>query len=132
VRGDYAANAGDGEPDMRQLFSWPLNFAGPADWDEAMQLTRTRSWPAPPADWTGISWLRTGVHLAAIRDGNSNKILFGEKYISVDAYRRPIVQTSPPPNPSVRAVNGYTIPLHQAQAGEFVFGGSMCPFPAIN
>jgi prepilin-type N-terminal cleavage/methylation domain-containing protein len=86
VRGDYAANAGDGEPDLQQAFTWPIDFAGPADWDEAMQLTRTRSWPPPPADWTGISWLRTGVRLAAIRDGTSNTILFGEKYISVDAY----------------------------------------------
>jgi prepilin-type processing-associated H-X9-DG protein len=86
VRGDYAANVGDGRPDPQQLASWPLDFWGPADWNEAMQLTRTRRWPAPPDDWTGISWLRRGVRLSAIKDGTSNTILYGEKYVAADAY----------------------------------------------
>lgn len=87
ARSDYAVNAGDGEPDPANLESWPVNFWGPADVAEANQLTLTNQWPAPPADWTGISWLRRGVRIAAITDGTSNTFLFGEKYVSRNAYR---------------------------------------------
>lgn len=86
ARGDYAVNIGDGEPDPDELESWPLNFWGPADVAEAEQLTFKKQWPEPPKDWSGVSWLRKGVPLAAISDGTSNTILFGEKYIRLDAY----------------------------------------------
>jgi prepilin-type N-terminal cleavage/methylation domain-containing protein len=87
ARGDYAANIGDGEPDPAELESWPLHFWGPADLAEAHQLTLTNQWPPPPEDWTGVSWLRKGVPLAAISDGASNTFLFGEKYVRRDAYQ---------------------------------------------
>lgn len=86
VRGDYAANAGDGAPDFSQLESWPLNFWGPEDMAEASLLTRTNRWPKPPQDWTGISWLRRGVRQAELTDGSSHVFLFGEKYVMRDAY----------------------------------------------
>jgi len=86
ARCDYAVNAGDGEPDPDALESWPLNFWGPADVAEARQLTRKRKWPQPPDDWSGISWLRKGVTIQHIKDGASNTLLFGEKYVSSDAY----------------------------------------------
>jgi prepilin-type N-terminal cleavage/methylation domain-containing protein len=86
ARCDYAVNIGDGEPDPTELDSWPLNFWGPADVAEAEQLTLKNKWPEPPKDWSGVSWLRKGVPLAAISDGTSNTILFGEKYVSLDAY----------------------------------------------
>ncbi|MBD3673924.1 MAG: DUF1559 domain-containing protein [Planctomycetaceae bacterium] len=86
ARSDYAVNAGDGEPDPGDLISWPLSFSGPADLVEARKLTSKREWPQPPEDWSGISWLRRGVTLQHIKDGASNTFLFGEKYVSSDAY----------------------------------------------
>jgi prepilin-type N-terminal cleavage/methylation domain-containing protein/prepilin-type processing-associated H-X9-DG protein len=87
VRSDYAVNAGDGAPDLSELFSWPANFWGPASVVEAHGLVRTNRWPQPPADWTGISWLGRGVRLAELSDGTSHVFLFGEKYVMRDAYR---------------------------------------------
>lgn len=87
VRSDYAVNAGDGAPDPSQLSSWPLDFWGPADVAEANLLTRKNQWPLPTSDWTGISWLRSGVRMADLTDGTSHVFLFGEKYIMRDAYR---------------------------------------------
>ncbi|GIW97436.1 MAG: prepilin-type N-terminal cleavage/methylation domain-containing protein [Pirellulaceae bacterium] len=86
VRGDYAVNAGDGAPDPQQLISWPLNFPGPDDVQEANRLARTRQWPKPPADWSGISWLARSVRMAQVTDGTSHTFLFGEKYVMRDAY----------------------------------------------
>ncbi len=86
VRSDYAINAGDGAPDLKQLQSWPLNFWGPSDLAEANTLTRTNTWPQPPSDWTGVSWLRRGVRLAELTDGISNVFLLGEKYVMRGAY----------------------------------------------
>jgi prepilin-type N-terminal cleavage/methylation domain-containing protein/prepilin-type processing-associated H-X9-DG protein len=86
AKSDYAANAGDGEPDLNQLQTWPLNFAGPADVNEASQLFRTNRWPQPPADWTGISWLSRGVRLTEITDGTAHTILLGEKYVMRNTY----------------------------------------------
>lgn len=86
VRCDYAVNAGDGAPDLAELNYWPLNYPGPADLTEANLLTSTNSWPRPPADWSGISWLLRGVRMAELTDGTSHVFLFGEKYIMRDAY----------------------------------------------
>ncbi len=86
VRGDYAANAGDGAPDSNRLIYWPSEFPGPADLADANRLLRTNGWPRPPSDWSGISWLARGVRLADITDGTSHTFLFGEKYVMRDAY----------------------------------------------
>lgn len=47
ARCDYAANAGDGEPDPANLISWPVTFWGPVDAAEANQLTLANQWPPP-------------------------------------------------------------------------------------
>ena len=86
ARSDYAANAGDGAPNMAALITWPLNFDGPADLAAANTLTRNNAWPQAPSDWTGVSWLRRGVRLAELTDGTSNMFLFGEKYVMRGAY----------------------------------------------
>jgi prepilin-type processing-associated H-X9-DG protein len=84
-RADYAVNAGDGEPNTLPMF-WPLYFEGPKDLEAANQLTRTNAWPKTPADWTGISWLRRGVHLGELTDGTSHVFLFGEKHVMQSGY----------------------------------------------
>lgn len=81
ARGDYAINMGDGQPDFSQLISWPLDYWGPADLAEAQQMTRRRRWPAPPEDFTGVSYLRTSIRISQISDGLSTTILIGEKYV---------------------------------------------------
>ncbi len=86
ARSDYAANAGDGAPDLTQLTSWPLNFPGPANVAEANRLTREGGWPKPPDDWTGVSWLNRGASLSKLTDGTSDVFLFGEKYVMREAY----------------------------------------------
>lgn len=86
VRGDYAVNVGAGAPDLSQIGSWPLYFPGPVDSAAAELLTRNSSWPRPPSDWSGISWLVRGVRQAELMDGSSHVFLFGEKYVMQDAY----------------------------------------------
>jgi prepilin-type N-terminal cleavage/methylation domain-containing protein len=86
TRGDYAVNIGDGQPDVRQLHFWPIDFPGPEDLDEAIRLTRRRQWPAPPSDWSGVSYLRRSVRFAAITDGLSSTFYVGEKYVDRSAY----------------------------------------------
>lgn len=86
ARIDYAVNIGDGRVDETQVNYWPLAFAGPLDMAHAETLTRSNQWPRPPADWSGISYLRTSVRTSEITDGLSNTILIGEKHISRERY----------------------------------------------
>lgn len=86
VRCDYAANAGDGAPDINQVISWPVNYWGPATATEASVLSRTGGWPKPPNDWSGISWIARSVKVTDISDGLSHTFLLGEKYVMQDAY----------------------------------------------
>jgi len=86
TRSDYAANIGDGAPGVRNPQFWPLRFAGPVDLEEARMFTQLGRWPIPPSDWTGISYLRTGVRWAEISDGLSNVILIGEKHVNKREY----------------------------------------------
>jgi len=86
ARIDYAINIGDGRVDESQVNYWPLAFAGPLDMTHAVSLTRSNQWPRPPADWSGISYLRTSVRTSQITDGLSNTILIGEKHVSRERY----------------------------------------------
>jgi prepilin-type N-terminal cleavage/methylation domain-containing protein len=86
TRGDYAVNAGDGEPNPRLLMIWPLNFDGPESLTEANRLTQKNEWPKLPTDWTGISWLRRGIQMAELSDGSSHVFLFGEKHVMRAGY----------------------------------------------
>ena len=83
---DYAANVGDGAPDTSQLLSWPLDFWGPQTLANAIQMNRNGTWPRPPQDWTGVSYLGVGVRPAEITDGLSHTFLVGEKYMSRENY----------------------------------------------
>lgn len=86
TRCDYAANVGDGAPEMSEIDSWPVNYWGPPSVAAATQLVRTGHWPQPPKDWTGLMWLGRGVRFAEITDGTSHVFLFGEKHVMSTAY----------------------------------------------
>jgi len=87
VRGDYAANSGDGAPDAYDLSNWPLDFSGPVDLREAAEMDRLGHWPRMPSDFTGISYLRYGSSAADVTDGLSHTLLYGEKYIDAACYQ---------------------------------------------
>lgn len=86
ARMDYAASAGD------QFLPWDL--AGPGTLPTA--LGPDYEWPdlnverviiegqSGPA--TGISFLRSEICIAQIRDGTSNTYMIGEKYLNPDSY----------------------------------------------
>jgi prepilin-type N-terminal cleavage/methylation domain-containing protein/prepilin-type processing-associated H-X9-DG protein len=83
ARGDYAVNVGDqpanefdpGPPDLRSGDAWVTcgRGAGGGCWRST-------------ADHTGISYQRSQVTPAQIRDGNANTILIGEKYLNPNDY----------------------------------------------
>jgi len=78
---DYAANAGDlcgGQ--AVQYGRGPLTYAEGDDPDYWTGLG------SPSTRYTGVSYLRSEVLMADVRDGSSNTILLGEKYLNPDHY----------------------------------------------
>ena len=75
ARADYAANVGD--PPRAGVYDGPDSYqqAEAADYQ----------WP-DVADHTGISYQRSEVPIASVRDGTSNTYLIGEKYLNPDHY----------------------------------------------
>ena len=69
-RGDYAGNNGD--------FSYVPHGAGPGDLASGENLT--------PKDYNGIFAECSTVTVAAVKDGTSNTLLVGEKYLNPDSY----------------------------------------------
>jgi len=76
TRSDYAANAGD-----RHL----VNPVGPTSLTAGDQEGPDQ-WPAWQREMTGISYLRSTVQAAHIRDGMSNTYMLGEKHLDPDHY----------------------------------------------
>ena len=75
---DYTANAGD---------STPFSCSGPPNLPPANDPTyASYSWPAWIGDQTGICYLRSQVAHAHVRDGTSNTLMAGEKYLTPDNY----------------------------------------------
>jgi type II secretory pathway pseudopilin PulG len=88
IRGDYAANAGDGEGGMQypnynddgtvQDYEYklpPLNYA----------LAKFYKWPKEK-DQSGISFMGAEIQLREILDGLSKVYMVGEKYVNADLY----------------------------------------------
>ncbi len=79
-RSDYAINCGDQR--ANEIFAGPpdLETGDNPDWqtwrDHAESL----------AKHTGIAYERSEVSMAKVRDGSSNTILIGEKYVNPDTY----------------------------------------------
>ena len=78
ARTDYAACAGD-QAEASSLW-------GPATLAEGDWMTRHGTWPNVAATATGISFLRSQVSMAYIRDGSSNTYMIGEKYLDPKNY----------------------------------------------
>ncbi|MDY0166258.1 MAG: DUF1559 domain-containing protein [Thermoguttaceae bacterium] len=72
---DYASNAGTYQQ---------LDVTGPMTVEEA----ETHDWRSDPAKFTGIAYQRSEVTVAEVRDGTSNTIMVGEKYLRPDAYEK--------------------------------------------
>ena len=75
ARTDYAASAGD------VAINWSLQ--GPATL--AQGIDPAYAWPSM-ADATGISFLRSEISIAHIRDGSTHTYLVGEKYLNPASY----------------------------------------------
>jgi prepilin-type processing-associated H-X9-DG protein len=114
-RMDYALNAGDGAPPTN-LNWWPSDFAGPADLAAAERLTRMNGWPSPPSDWSGISFIRFGVKIAAITDGTSHTFLIGEKHVNRQHYKSGLDWGDNEPN-----FSGYSNDNHRSTHPAFPF-----------
>jgi len=73
---DYAANAGTYHD---------TDYTGPSDYTAAESYTW---WPAPASQskFTGVCFKRSEVLLAQVRDGSSNTLMAGEKYMDPDDY----------------------------------------------
>jgi len=78
ARSDYAINAGDGNPEI---------FGGPPT--SALANADGYAWPATTsaASFSGISFLRSEITPAAIKDGLSMTYLISEKYMNPDNYQ---------------------------------------------
>ena len=79
ARTDYAGNGGDA--DVRTQC---LGLTNPAT--TLQQGDSDSFWGATPKDFDGIFFAHTIVRVSDIKDGLSNTILFGEKYLSPDNY----------------------------------------------
>ena len=72
ARGDYGANVGD---------TSRVTYFGPSD-----ASTVDSSWNPDTSDMTGISFVRSELKMAGIRDGTSNTYCAGEKSVDPDYY----------------------------------------------
>jgi prepilin-type N-terminal cleavage/methylation domain-containing protein len=77
ARTDYAACAGD--------HYRPWNLSGPASLADGDGRTGF-VWPNEAATATGISFLRSQISLAKVRDGTTYTYMLGEKYLNSDSY----------------------------------------------
>jgi prepilin-type N-terminal cleavage/methylation domain-containing protein len=81
ARSDYAASLGDSSTD---------SVAGPPEGtDPRSNLDDWDGWPDWQLERTGVMYLRSETPAAAIRDGLSNTLLIGEKYLETDDYYEP-------------------------------------------
>ena len=79
-RTDYAANA--------CYTGYPFGLSGPNSVAAGDTMTANNTWPNLPASHgvNGISFLRSEISLAQVRDGSSNTLMLGEKYLRPEVY----------------------------------------------
>jgi prepilin-type N-terminal cleavage/methylation domain-containing protein len=68
----YASNGGN---------AFTVFHAGPT----TLAAAATHSWPST-ANWTGVDWFRSETKIAMIRDGTTNTVLYGEKWLNTNFY----------------------------------------------
>ena len=78
-RSDYAANSGDGNDDL----TWTPSSQSTV---EAMTEEEWQALPGTSDDATGITFCRSTVTMAQVRDGSTNTYLVGEKYLRPKNY----------------------------------------------
>ncbi len=86
ARSDYAMNSGTNNP---EICAGPPNLAAGMSWPECAEISDGKScetcWP-DLRTWTGLGFQRSQITPAHVRDGTSNTILLGEKYLNSDCY----------------------------------------------
>jgi prepilin-type N-terminal cleavage/methylation domain-containing protein len=83
ARCDYAANAGDGDPQLTgSCFLGEVGFSPPTTYAQGDSMT----WPIFATYYSGVSFNRSEIKMADIRDGTSCTYMMGEKYLCTDLY----------------------------------------------
>ncbi len=88
ARADYAGNGGDVYTDAGSGGS-PLQYYGPNTYAEGVNAAAQVSWGKLEALSTGIFYPGSYIDEAQIRDGLTNTIYVGEKYVNIDMYEVP-------------------------------------------
>ena len=88
ARCDYAMNSGTNNP---EVCGGPGSLAVGEAWPECGDLPEPERKPCENCwpdlrTWTGLGYQRSRIAPAHVRDGTSNTILLGEKYINSDCY----------------------------------------------
>lgn len=83
ARCDYAVNAGDGDPNRTgSCFLGEVGYGPPSDYPTGDSM----SWPCFANYYSGVSYNRSEVSMADIKDGTAHTYMMGEKYLCVDYY----------------------------------------------
>ena len=83
ARCDYAVNAGDGDPKRDgSCLLGEVGFAPPSDYTTG----DTMSWPSFANYYSGVSYNRSEIIMADIKDGTAHTYMMGEKYLGPDYY----------------------------------------------
>ncbi|MDZ7617509.1 MAG: DUF1559 domain-containing protein [Patescibacteria group bacterium] len=85
ARSDYAMNSGTNNP---EICAGPPSLSAGDTWPICSEPENPRCetcWP-DSSTWNGLSFQRSQIMPAHVRDGTSNTILLGEKYINPDCY----------------------------------------------
>ncbi len=92
ARGDYAANAGDGEggvkffyPDKNDYYDVVTELAPPYDKPPPDPVTGQNEWP-PFDGQTGVNYPGAEIQIKHILDGTGNTYMVGEKYVNGAQY----------------------------------------------
>lgn len=88
ARADYAGNGGDVYTDAGNGGS-PLQYYGVDDASQALSAAGQAGWAKIAAISNGVFYPGSYISEADIRDGLTNTIYVGEKYVNVDMYENP-------------------------------------------
>ena len=89
AKSDYAGNGGDDAPYTLNCWNGDLLERGPSSYAAGIAASSMPTWTGIASQATGIFYAASQTPLAAVTDGASNTLLFGEKYLWPDQYYNP-------------------------------------------